>query len=167
MNRLPTYIVRFLLLILLQVFIFNKIQFSNLINPYFYILFILLLPFDMPRSAMLITAFFLGLCIDLFSNTLGMHAAACTWMAFVRPTVLKWISPREDYESDTLPTIHYYGIRWFVGYTLVMVFLHHFVLFFIEMFRWSDFFPTLARVLLSTVFTSLLIVISQFFFFKK
>jgi hypothetical protein len=167
MNRLPTYIVRFLLLILLQVFIFNKIQFSNLINPYFYILFILLLPFDMPRSAMLITEFFLCLCIDLFSNTLGMHASACTWMAFVRPTVLKWISPREDYESDTLPTIHYYGIRWFVGYTLVMVFLHHFVLFFVEMFRWSDFFPTLARVLLSTVFTSLLIVISQFFFFKK
>jgi hypothetical protein len=96
-----------------------------------------------------------------------MHASACTWIAFVRPTVLKWISPREDYESDTLPTIHYYGIRWFVGYALVMVFLHHFVLFFIEMFRWSDFFPTLARVLLSTVFTSLLIVISQFFFFKK
>ncbi|HOK51105.1 MAG TPA: rod shape-determining protein MreD [Bacteroidales bacterium] len=167
MNRLPIYIFRFIILVLLQIFIFSQIQFSNLINPYFYVLFVLLLPFDMPRSAMLLMAFFLGLTIDLFSNTLGMHAAACTWMAFTRPAVLKWISPREDYEADTLPTVHYYGLRWFVGYTLVMVFLHHFALFFIEMFRWSDFFATLARVFLSTLFTSFLIVVSQFFFFRK
>jgi len=81
MNRLPIYIFRFIILVLLQIFIFSQIQFSNLINPYFYVLFVLLLPFDMPRSAMLLMAFFLGLTIDLFSNTLGMHAAACTWMA--------------------------------------------------------------------------------------
>ncbi|MGC8803585.1 MAG: rod shape-determining protein MreD [Bacteroidales bacterium] len=167
MNRLPKYILRFILLVLLQIFIFNKIQFSNLINPYFYVLFILLLPFDMPRSALLISAFFLGLSIDLFSNTPGMHAAASTFMAFVRPAVLKGISPREDYEPDTTPTVYYYGLRWFIGYALVLVFLHHFVLFFLEMFRWSDFFSTLARVFLSTAFTSLLIVVSQFFFFKK
>lgn len=167
MNRLPTYLLRFFLLILLQVFIFNKIQFSNLINPYFYVLFVLLLPFDMPRTVMLFWAFLLGLGVDLFSNTLGMHAAACTWMAFVRPAVLKWLSPREDYEPGTLPTIYFYGMRWFVGYTIILVFFHHFGLFFIEMFRWSDFFPTLARVILSTAFTSLLIIVSQFFFFKK
>ncbi|MCX7986097.1 MAG: rod shape-determining protein MreD [Bacteroidales bacterium] len=167
MNRIPSYILRFVLLVLLQIFIFNNIQFSNFINAYFYVIFILLLPFDIPRTAMLLAAFFMGLTIDLFSNTLGMHAAATTCMAFVRPVVLKWISPREDYEIDSLPTLQYYGLRWFVGYTLVMVFVHHFVLFFIEMFRWSDFFHTFFRAILSTLFTSLLIVLSQFFFFRK
>jgi hypothetical protein len=167
MNRLPRYIAFFILVVLLQVLIFNHIQFSNLINPYFYVLFVLILPFDTPKSFLLISSFLLGLSIDLLSNTPGMHAAATTLMAFCRPRVLKWISPRDDYESGTLPTLYYYGLNWFLKYTLILVLIHHFTLFYIEMFRWSDFFFTFLRVIASTVFSSFLIIISQYFFMKR
>ncbi len=167
MNRALTYIFWFFLLVLLQVFIFNKIQFSNLINPYFYVLFILVLPFNIPGSTLLLVSFLLGFFIDLFNNTPGMHAAASTIMAFTRPGVLSWLSPREDYEPETIPTLRHYGFRWFVNYTLILVFIHHFALFFIEMFRFSDFWFTLFRIFLSTLFTSFLIIISQLLFPRK
>ncbi len=157
----------FFLLIFLQVYVFNDIQFSGFINPYFYVLFILLLPFETPGWILLVSAFLLGISIDFFSQTLGMHATACTFIAFLRPTVLKAISPRDGYEVNTFPRIHFYGFIWFLKYSLILVFAHHLALFYMEMFRFSDFFYTMARVVFSTLFTGLLIIISQFFIFRR
>ena len=123
-------IILFILLVFLQVFIFNSIQFSNLINPYFYVIYILLLPFETPGWILLVSSFFLGFTIDSFSNTLGLHASACTFMAVIRPSVLKWFSPRDGYEPGTLPRLSYYGFGWFMKYTILLVFAHHFVIFF-------------------------------------
>lgn len=157
----------FFILILLQVFAFNDIQFSGFINPYFYIIFILLLPFETPGWLLLFSSFFIGLFIDIFSQTMGMHAAACTFMAFLRPSILKAISPRDGYELGTLPRIYFYGLTWFLKYAMVLILAHHLVLFYIEMFRFSDFFYTLFRVILSTAFTGLLIIVSQYFVFRR
>ena len=90
---LPRYLINFILLVFLQVFILNNIQFSGYINPYIYVLFILILPFEIPSWFLIIIAFFLGLTIDLFSHTVGMHSSATVFMAFLRPYVLKIISP--------------------------------------------------------------------------
>jgi hypothetical protein len=160
-------IVFFFLIIFLQVFAFDKIQLGGFINPYFYVIFILLLPFETPGWTLLFSAFFLGLFMDFFSQTLGMHAAACTLMAFLRPSVLKAFSPRDGYELGTLPRIHFYGFAWFLKYALVLILVHHFVLFYVEMFRFTDFFYTLFRIILSTLFTGLLIILSQYFIFRR
>lgn len=160
-------IIAFIVLVFSQIFIFNNIQFSGLVNPYFYILFILLLPFETPGWLLLFTSFFLGLSVDIFSNTIGMHASACTFMAFVRPSVLKFFSPRDGYEPGTLPRVHYFGLAWFAKYALILILAHHMMLFYVEMFRLSDFFITFARVIFSTIFTGLLILISQYFIFRR
>lgn len=164
---IPRYLVNFVVLITLQILIFNNIQLGGFINPYVYILFILILPFDIPKWFLLFIGFFLGITIDLFSNTLGMHSSACVFMAFLRPFILKIIAPREGYESETYPTVSYYGINWFLKYSLLLIFAHHTFLFFVEVFRFSDFFSTLLRIILSTIFSFFLIVIAQYFYRKQ
>lgn len=162
----PRYLLSFVVLVFLQVFILNNIQFSGYINPYIYVLFILILPFETPKWLLLVLAFILGLTVDLFSGTIGMHSSATVFMAFFRPYVLKVISPRDGYESETLPQLRYYGAGWFIRYSVILILIHHFFLFFIEVFRFSDFFATLARVILSSVFTIILVLISQYFYRK-
>ncbi len=166
-NLLPRNIVRFIVLIAVQLLIFDSIQFSGYINPYIYVLFILLLPFETPKWLLLITAFLLGFIMDIFSNTPGMHTAATVFMAFLRPYVLNLISPRDGYESGTFPRIFYYGVNWFTRYAFILILAHHFVLFYIEIFRFGNFFSTFLRVLLSTVFSLIFIVLSQFFVYRR
>ena len=157
----------FVLLVLLQVIVFDHIQFSGLINPYFYVIFILLLPFETPGWFLLLSSFFLGFFVDVFYHTLGMHSSACTFIAFLRPAVLKAFAPRDGYEPGTLPRIHFFGLTWFLKYSLILILAHHFVLFYIEMFRFSDFFITFFKVILSTMFTGFLVVISLYFIFRR
>ncbi|HRW62228.1 MAG TPA: rod shape-determining protein MreD [Bacteroidales bacterium] len=166
-KRLPRYIINFILLVFLQVFIFNNIQFSGFINPYIYIIFILLLPFETPKWLILFLAFLLGLTVDLFTNTIGMHSSATVFMAFLRPYLLKVLAPRDGYEAETLPQLNYYGFGWFLRYASVLVIVHHLFLFYIEVFSFSNFFFTLLRVILSSIFSIFLIVISQYFFYSK
>jgi cell shape-determining protein MreD len=160
-------IIRFLVVILIQVLILNNIMLHGYLNPYFYIIFILLLPFETPRWLLLLAGFALGISVDLFTSTLGMHTAATVFIAFLRPWVLSIFSPRDGYEPETLPTVHFYGITWFVSYALVLTFLHHLVLFYIEVFHFQEFFSTFLRVFLSTLLTASTIILSQFFIFKK
>jgi rod shape-determining protein MreD len=160
-------IIRFIVLVLLQVFIVSNIEISGLIVPYFYVLFILLMPFETPNWVLLLSAFALGLMVDLFAHTPGMHAAATVFMAFLRPFILEMSAPRDGYEAGTYPRIHYYGFQWFLKYTVILVGAHHFLLFYTEVFRFSEFFSTFLRVLLSTVFSVILIMLSQYFIFRK
>lgn len=164
---LPQNIARFIILVLLQVLILNNIQLSGFINPYIYILFILLLPFETPAWLLLILGFVTGLTIDIFSGTIGMHATATTLAAYSRPFILTLLSPRDGYENRTAPTLKYYGIAWIIKYSIVIILIHHSTLFFIEIFRFSGFFYTMLRILISSAFTFVLIILSQFLFFKK
>lgn len=160
-------IIRFILLIAAQVLIFNHINFSQFINPYVYILFIILLPFETPNGITLVSAFLLGIIIDMFTNTLGMHAAATVFIAFLRPYVLNYLSPRDGYEVGTTPRVIHYGLSWFVKYVVVLVIAHHLVLFYLEIFGFSNFFSTFFRVLASSLFSATFIVLSQFFVFRQ
>jgi rod shape-determining protein MreD len=153
--------------ILIQVLLLDNIQLGGYLNPYFYVIFILLLPFETPSWLLLFSAFLLGFSVDLFNGTPGMHAAASVFMAFLRPFTLKNFSTRDGYEPGTFPRAHYYGFEWFAKYTLFLVLSHHFFLFFIEAFHFSDIFFTLGRIILSTILTSLIIVLSQFFIYKR
>jgi rod shape-determining protein MreD len=164
---IPRYIVRLVVIVLLQIFIFNNIELGGFINPYIYILFILLLPFGTPASLVVIIGFLLGLSIDIFSETIGIHTAATVFIAYIRPFVLKFFAPHDGYQSGSLPRISYYGLPWFIKYTTILVLCHHMILFYIEMFKMQDFFFTFFRVILSSIFTIFFITLSQFFVFRK
>lgn len=160
-------IILFFTVILLQLFVFNHIQLNGLIIPYFYILLLLLLPFDISKSMLLFVGFVLGIIIDIFSFTPGLHAAACTFAAAVRPTILEWFAPRDGYESGTLPRVSYFGLAWFIKYSFVLIMAHHIFLFFLEVSTFHGFFSTLFRALASSLFTLTLVTVSQFFIFRK
>jgi rod shape-determining protein MreD len=161
-NRILRYGLIFILLLLLQVLLFNNIQFSGYVNPYIYIMFILLLPVEMPAWILLIISFAMGLIIDLFSGTPGMHTSATVLAGFVRPYVLRIISPRDGYEPGANPSIIIYGFRWFLIYASIIVFIHHFSLFYLEVFRFTDFFRTFLRVILSSVFSISFIILLEY-----
>lgn len=160
-------IIRFFIIILVQVLLLDNVLLGGYLNPYLYVLFILLMPFETPRWLLLVAGFLLGLSIDLFTNTLGMHTAATVLMAFIRPWVLSLFAPRDGYEPDTYPRIRYYGLGWFAGYAAILTFIHHFALFYIEVFHFEYFFSTLLRVFLSTILTTSTIILSQYFIFRK
>ena len=153
----------FIILILLQVLLFNNIQFSGYVNPYVYLMFILLLPVEIPSWILLLLSFGTGITVDFFSGSPGMHSSATVLAGFVRPYILRIISPRDGYEGQSEPSMFNYGFRWFLAYTFLMVMVHHTALFYIEVFRFTDFFRTLLRVLLSSFFTITFIMIFEFY----
>jgi len=161
-NSILRFSLIFVLLILLQVLLFNNIEFSGYINPYVYIMFILLLPFEIPAWLLLVISFFTGLIIDFFCGSPGMHTSASVLAGFVRPYILRLISPRDGYEPGSDPSMLIYGFRWFLIYTVLIVVIHHFVLFYLEVFRFADFFRTLLRVLLSSFFSVSFILLLEY-----
>jgi rod shape-determining protein MreD len=126
-------------------------------------MFILLLPVEIPQWILLIISFFTGLTVDFFTGTTGMHAGASVMAGFVRPYILRLISPRDGYEPGANPSMVIYGFRWFLFYAILMVSVHHFLLFYLEVFRFDGFFRTLLRVILSTAFTSAFILLAEYY----
>lgn len=166
-NTILRNIIRFFVLVLVQVLIIKNIELGRFINPFLYVLFIIIMPFETPKWLLLVVAFILGITIDMFYDTPGMHAAACVMMAYIRPGVLKLFSPRDGYEFGTQPTIQYLGIPWFLSYAGILIVVHHLILFYIEIFRVHEFFSTFFRVIISSIFTLLLVVITQYLFHRK
>ena len=168
LNIFIRYIGQFVFFVLLQVVLLNKLQISNLgLTPYMYVLFILLLPIETPGWLILTFGLIIGLSVDAFDDTGGAHAAATVFIAFIRPTVLNVFSPREGYDFGKSPRILYYGFNWFLKYLLTLLFIHHLLFFFIEVFSFSSFFMTLFKVILTTLFSAALIILSQFLIFRK
>jgi rod shape-determining protein MreD len=160
-------IIRFFTVVLLQVLLFDNIEISGYLNPYFYVIFIILMPFESPKWLLLLTAFLLGLSIDLFSMTPGMHTSAAVAMAFARPFVLNTFAPRDGYEPGTFPRIYYYGFLWFARYAVILVFIHHLFLFMIESFSFAALPMIMLRTIISSVFTTIFILISQYFIYRR
>ncbi len=158
---------RFVFLVLLQVLILNNIQLSGYINPYFYIYFILLLPFETPRWLLLLSSFILGIAIDAFTNSFGLNAAACVLLAFIRPFVINAISTGTEFMIGHSPSLRNQGMKWFAYYAIILVLVHHFALFFLEIFRLTEFFHTLLRVILSSIFTLFLVFIAEYLSFAR
>jgi len=160
------YAVIFIVLVLIQVLILNQMQISGYLNPYMYILFVMLLPLSAPRYIVLLSGFLIGLTIDIFSNSLGLHAAATVFVAYIRPFVVRSISDREE-EINDYPGLKQNKFSWFLYYSSVMVFFHHFILFYLEIFSFTQFFSTLLRVVLSSLLSVFVIVLSQFLIFRE
>lgn len=153
-------IFRFIILVLLQVLVMNNVQFLGYINPFIYILFILSLPVLTPRWFALLLAFALGLTIDVFSNTIGMHAFAAVLIAFLRNGIIKLFTALEEGNNPT-PSFYTFGVGAYVKYVVLMVFLHHSTLFFLEAFSFAQFWIISVKILFSSLITILLILSFQ------
>ena len=150
-------IIRFILLVLFQVLVLSNIQFLGYINPYLYILIILALPVQMPRWLTLILAFGLGLIIDTFTNTMGMHAFATVLVAFLRNGIIKLFTSIEEGNNPT-PSFYSFGVSAYVKYVVVLVLIHHSTLLMLEAFSFVNFGITLTKIILSTAVTVLMIL---------
>lgn|SRR5574344_157626 len=156
-------ILLFVLSILGQVLVFNNIQAFGFVNPYIYIIFIMTLPIGIGRGWLMFISFATGFIIDIFCNTLGMHAFACTLIGFIRPYLLLALATRDIFKDDDLPILSKFGIEWYIKYMLVMVLCHHLALFFIEQFDGFFFLPTMARIFTNSIATIICILLVQLF----
>jgi len=167
LSELMRHGIRFVGLVLVQGLILKNLEAGYLINPFLYVLFILSLPFELPAWIGLLLAFALGFFVDIFYGTMGMHMAACTMMGWARPAILKFMNPRDGYEFGMQPTIQDMGRMWFISYAAILIFVHHFILFYLEIFSFREVWLTFVRVLVSTSATLLLVIITQFLFYRK
>lgn len=156
-STLLVNIFRFILLLAIQIIIFNNMNFLGYISPFPYILFILLYPVNGNKSALVVTSFLLGIIMDLFSNSGGTHATACLILAYFRPSIFKFAFGL-SYEYQTIKINDVLTPQRF-SFILVSVVIHHFTLFLLEAFQLSFILDTLITTVLSTVFTILICII--------
>ena len=149
--------IRFVLLLMVQVILFNSINFLGYINPYPYVLFIILFPVNGNRYALLSTSILLGLIMDLFCNSGGVHSAACITLAYLRPSIFKF-SFGLSYEYQTVKLNDVLTPERF-SFILIAVTVHHLCMFFMEIFALDYFWSILFRTLVSTLFTILMCIL--------
>jgi len=153
-------------LALVQALLLNNISLFELATPFVYVYFILALDKDTDHISLMVMAFALGLVVDIFSNTPGVNAGASVLIAFLRPSLLRLFSPRDEYENFE-PGIYTLGIWPFVRYAFVSVLLHHTVLFFLEAFSFVHIGYLLLRILCSALLTVVLIMAIEFVRHKR
>ena len=158
MNRALIHIIRFVLLVVAQILLVNHIRLGGYVHPYIYLIFVMLLPINMPGWQLLLSGFGIGLVIDLFMGTLGMHAGATTLMAFCRPGIIKLVSGSLKFDSIREPNLSQLDFLWFLRYTLCMVFVHNFTLFMLEGFSFHLVGQALLRILISVPVSTFLIL---------
>ncbi|MDB2317613.1 rod shape-determining protein MreD [Flavobacteriales bacterium] len=160
MNKAVIHIKRFFILLGIQIIVLNNVQISGYLNPYIYILFIMLLPPKMPKALVLTMAFIMGFTVDIFENSYGIHAAASVLIAFIRPVALSLVSVKggEDLEAIGIKQLRF--ARFFT-YSGILCLIHHFTLFYIEAFRLNEFIDTFVRALSSTLISLLIILLME------
>lgn len=166
-NILVKNIVRFVIIMLVQVLVLNNMNLGGYLNPYIYVLFLLLLPANINRSLLLIVAFVTGLTVDFFANTLGLHAAACVFLAYLRPGTIRLFFRNYEFAEEEEPWPASIGVRVFFKYTIVLVFMHQLLLFYLEVLSFNHFFHTLYRILLSTALTTFIILVAVLLFSRR
>lgn len=139
-------------LVLLQVLILNNVHIAGCATPFLYIYLILKFESDIPRNTLMLWAFFLGLTVDVFSDTPGMNAAAVVFLAFMRPTLLRLFVPRDMVES-IVPGIRALGVSPFLKYVSASVLVHHSVLLLVEFFSLAAWGMLLLRIVASSLLT--------------
>lgn len=156
-STLLVNIFRFILLLIVQIIIFNNMTFWGYISPFPYLLFIILYPVNGNKSGLVVASFFLGLIMDMFSNSGGIHATSCLVLAYFRPAIFKFAFGL-SYEYQTVKLNDVLTPERF-SFILLSVVMHHFTLFLLEAFQFSLIFDVLIRTLSSTVFTIIICII--------
>ena len=153
------------LFVLLQVLVLNEILFFSYINPYLYLALILSLPLKTPKWFLLLYSFLLGFFIDLFGGSLGFHSTASVLIAFLKPAISKITIPHNILEVNDEICMNKIGNKSFIMYSLILLLFHNTVLFLLEHLSLS--FSILGKIIASSFFTLILILIMELFKTKK
>ncbi len=169
MSSLVKNSIRFVLFILIQVYILNQVPpLHRFVVPYLYFLFILWLPFKLGRFSLLILSFVFGLTLDFFTGTLGLHAAACLMIAYIRPFLLSILLSQETTEqSYTEPSIKSMGWAPYCLYAALLSFVHHCYLVLLEWLQFGDFVYFIGKVSATSGISMLLILLTEMLFNRK
>lgn len=169
MSNLLKNIVRFIFFILIQAYVLDKVPpLHQFVKPILYFLFILWLPFSISRSWQMIIAFIFGMCMDYFTGTPGLHAIPCVLIAYLRPFLLNILMPQEKTEvSYAEPSIKSLGWMPYAVYVLILTFVHHACLVFIEWMQFGDFLYFIGKVSASLAVSLLLIFVTELLFSRK
>lgn len=159
--------IRFIILLIIQVFILNNINLFGLVEPLLYVWFILLLPLRTPKWAVLLLSFLIGFSVDVFSGQVGFHTAVSVFTGFIRPLFLGALITNQQSETHDTPTSTNMGFMPFLGYVSILTIIHTFTLIMIESFRWSEILQILLRAGLSSLCTIVLIITCDLIFFKS
>ncbi|MDZ4715508.1 MAG: Rod shape-determining protein MreD [Cytophagales bacterium] len=168
MNRSGILVVLyFVIYLLVQVMLFKQLVLFNTAFCFVYVAFILLLPIETNSMALMVVAFVLGISVDVFYDSLGLHAMSLVLVAYVRNFWLKLITPQGGYDAGQGPTLTVNGVQWFVVYSLPLVFIHHGTLFFAEAGGFGIFWYTMLKVMTSLMFTMTVILFLQYFSIRR
>lgn len=169
MTKLVRNILRFVLLVLVQFYVLDKVHLHKLVTPYLYFVFILWMPFQLSRSMQMLLAFALGYTLDSFRHHPGFHSAACVLIAYVRPFLINILIPQEgaetNYEEPSVKSMG--GVLPYFIYAGVLTLIHHTWLFLLEATQFGDFWYFLLKTLLSTVISLVLIALAELLFYRK
>ena len=164
-------ILRFILLLFLQVAVFKQItpawEYGIYFHTMIYPIFILTLPFRYSKNVIIILGFLMGISLDFFYNSPGVHASACVFTAFIRPTVLNLIKPQGEYDILHSPTMFHYGFVWFASYSAVIILAHMFFYFSVEAFTFVYIGQIMLKTLGNFIVSYFLVILYQFIFNPK
>lgn len=162
-------IVRFLLFVLFQVLVLDRVLLFNVVTPSIYFLFLLWLPFRTPRPMLMIAGFILGLTVDYFHHTPGFCAAACVLVAYLRPYMVNILIPQEGaenmYEAPSIKSMG--GVMPYMVFAGILCIVHNFWLFLLQAATFGNFFYLLMKTVLSTIVSLVLILIVELLFVRK
>lgn len=164
-NSILVNSLRFVALMIAQIYIFNNVNLFGYINPYPYVLFLLVFPFTSNRALYICIAFLTGLTMDMFGNSGGIHAAACLFLAYFRPVALQFaFGVSYEYNAIKLSKVSFYERFIFIT---IMVLIHHLILFLLEVFNISNILYTLNKTLVTSIFTITLCLTFNILFSAK
>lgn len=158
-NNILQNILLFISLLLLQVIILNKILFLGYINPYLYILFVILYPYKKDKGVLLLLCFLLGLFVDFFLNSGGINAAATLFVAYIRLPLLKWVLGKSEIDHQVFNITKQPFLK-VLSYVSILVFIHSLIIFSLEYFKFSHLGTILSRTFLTSIFTLILTMFS-------
>lgn len=160
-----SYIFYFIIYLTVQILLVRNLVLLNFAFCYIYIAFLLLIPLEISPILYMLIGFATGITADFFYNTMGIHTAACVLITYLRPFILRFLTPRGGYEQGVEPTLKSMGMEWFIVYSAIFILFHHVALFYIEASEFSLFLFTLGKVIMSTLFTLIILIVTQYLFY--
>ena len=159
-RNLTVYIISFVAYVLAQVFFKNLVLF-NTGFCFLYVVFILMMPIETSNLFLMASGFVIGFTVDVFYNSLGLHAFTMVFIAYLRNYWLGTITPQGGYDPGAMPNLPSQGVQWFLVYTMPLVFLHHLILFLVES-TGTLFWYSMLKTISSLMFTMAVIIILQY-----
>ena len=159
MNDVIKNSILFISLILIQVIVLNNVLFWGYINPFLYILFIIVYPLKRDRGLFLFLSFLMGLCIDFFVDSGGINAAATLFIAYIRLPLLKGLLRKSEIDFPVF-NINKLPFLRLLSFIAIITFSHHFIIYSLEYFKFNAILTIFSRTFLTSVFTIILLIFS-------